>query len=133
MFSNPCTVFAIQYVRLGIFHLYSKSLIMLFFIAIAMEGGEFLTDILCNGVHNEVDGDLAGLDDFEIPMTQETQYEDVEEVQATRSSNKSKRSKNFFLRKMKLYAMDGCTLARIQFTVPIKLVHHFGRKFMLIF
>jgi len=45
-----------------------------------MEGGEFLTDILCNRVHNEVDGDLAGLDDFEIPMTQETQYQDVEEV-----------------------------------------------------
>jgi hypothetical protein len=70
--------------------------IFIFCTAVAMEGDGFLTDILRNGVSNEVDGDLAGLDDLEIPMTQETQYVDVEEVQASRSTNKSKRTKNFF-------------------------------------
>ena len=63
---------------------------------IHMEGDGFLSDILLNGVANEVDGDLAGFDDLDIPMTQETQHGDVEEVQASRSTKGSKRTKNFF-------------------------------------
>ena len=46
--------------------------ILIFCTVIAMEGDGFLTDILRNGVSNEVDGELAGLDGLEIPMTQET-------------------------------------------------------------
>jgi hypothetical protein len=74
------------------------------FTAIAMEDDGFLGDILRNGVCNNVDGELAGIDDLEIPMTQETQSADVEEVnateevQASRSTNKSKRTKNFFFK-----------------------------------
>ena len=58
---------------------------------IHMEGDGFLSDILLNGVANEVDGDLAGFDDLDIPMTQETQHGDVE-VQASRSTKGSKRT-----------------------------------------
>lgn len=68
-----------------------------------MEGDGFLSDILLNGVANGVDGDLAGLDELDIPMTQETQHGDVEEVQhvdveevqASRSTKGSKRTTNF--------------------------------------
>jgi hypothetical protein len=58
----------------------------------------FLSDILLHGGANGVDGDLAGLDDLDIPMTQEVeevQHVDVEEVQASRSTRGSKRTKNF--------------------------------------
>lgn len=65
-----------------------------------MEGEGFLTDILRNGVSNEVDGELVGLNDLEILMPEETLYDDVEEVQevqASRSTKKvSKRTKKFF-------------------------------------
>jgi hypothetical protein len=63
-----------------------------------MEEDGFLSDILLNGGANGVDGDLAGLDDLDIPMTQEVeevQHVDVEEVQASRSTKGSKRTKNF--------------------------------------
>jgi len=69
---------------------------------IHMEGDGFLSDILLNGVANEVDGDLAGFDDLDIPMTQETQHGDVEEVQASRSTKGSKRTKKFSGRTKKL-------------------------------
>jgi len=74
---------------------------------IHMEGDGFLSDILLNGVANEVDGDLAGFDDLDIPMTQETQHGDVEEVQASRSTKGSKMTKKNSGRKTKLYAPAG--------------------------
>lgn len=48
--------------------------ILIFCTVIAMEGDGFWTDILRNRVSNKIDGELAGLDDLEIPRMQETQY-----------------------------------------------------------
>jgi hypothetical protein len=58
-----------------------------------MDGEEFLSGILRNGG----DGEVAGLEDFNFPMTQDTQEVEVEEVQASHSTNKgSRRAKNFY-------------------------------------
>jgi hypothetical protein len=52
-----------------------------------MDGEDFLSDILLNGG----DGEVAGLEDLNIPITQDTQEVEVEEVQASRGTNKGSR------------------------------------------
>ena len=100
-----------------------------------MEGDGFLTDILLNGG----DGDIAGLDDLNFPITQDTQsihdlpseVQEVHvEVQPSRSTRDRKGQKNFIGRKTKLYASPGCTLAKTPSTGPIKLVTHFGVEYV---
>lgn len=54
------------------------------------EDGNFLSDILLNGE----DAHVAGLDEMNIPNTQDSQIS-VDEVQASRSTKGTRRSKNF--------------------------------------
>jgi hypothetical protein len=56
------------------------------------EDGNFLSQILLNGEGE--DAHVAGLDDINIPMSQDTQNTHVE-VQASRSTKGTKRTKNF--------------------------------------
>ena len=77
-----------------------------------MEGDGFLTGILLNGDYR----DVAALDNLNFPITQDThsthdlppevQQVDVE-VQPSRSTKGSKRTKKFIGRKTKLYAQAG--------------------------
>jgi hypothetical protein len=65
----------------------------------AMQGEGFLSDILFNGVSNEVDGDLVGLNNLDIAMNRDNDVQEVEEVEASATQKKfSKRTKNFFFK-----------------------------------